>query len=168
MSSSDERSSASISSDSECDTDHSEMLVTNSELYHDCCLTSISDFHTPLYDGAELSVPYSLLLLYQYTLSHCITTQAFAELISLVDTHMPRNSKGVSSLYKLRKFFEELFNDIKCQVYEYCSKCHHLVDSDITEEVGCGSRCPVNKFIYVPIEPQLKKKLEGNRQLCNT
>lgn len=166
--SSDESSSSSISSESECDTDNSETSVTDpAELNHDeyeCRLSSMKEFHTPLYDDAELSVLDSHLLVYQYALRHCITTQAFTELISLMETHMPRNSRGVSSLYKLRKFFEENFNDTKCQAYEYCSKCHRLIDSEITGEIGCSSGCEgatVNKFIYVPVEAQLKKKLEG-------
>lgn len=168
--SSDETSSSSISSDSECDTDESETSDTTdtAELSHgaeyECRLSSMKEFHTPLYDNAELSVLDSHLLMYQYALRHCITTQAFTELIRLVETHMPRNSRAVSSLYKLRKFFEENFNDTKCQVYEYCSKCHRLIDSEITGGVGCSSGCEeatINKFIYVPVEAQLKKKLEG-------
>ena len=164
--SSDETSSTSISSDSECDTDDLETSVTDPELIRECGLSSMKEFHTPLYDGAELSVLDSHLLMYQYALRHCITTQAFTELISLVETHMPRNSRAISSLYKLRKFFEENFNDTKCQVYEYCSKCHRLIDSETTG-VPCSSGCEgatVNKFIYVPVESQLKKKLKGNRQ----
>ena len=161
--SSDETSSSSISSESECDTDDSETSATDpAELNHDEyeCHLSMKEFHTPLYDDAELSVLDSHLRMYQYALRHCITTQAFTELISLVETHMPRNSRGVSSLYKLRKFFEENFNDTKCHAYEYCSKCHRLIDSEITGEIGCSSGCEgatVNKFIYVPVE----EKLEG-------
>ena len=158
----------SISSDSECDTDDSETSLTDpAELNHDeyeCRLSSMKEFHTPLYDDAELSVLDSHLLMYQYALRHCITTQAFTELISLVETHMPRNSRAVSSLYKLRKFFEENFNDTKCQAYEYCSKCHRLIDLERTGEVGCSSGCEgatINTFVYVPVEAQLKKKLEG-------
>ena len=93
--SSDETSSGSISSDSECDTDDSEMSVNTdpAELNHgeyECRLSSMKEFHTPLYDDAELSVLDSHLLMYQYALRHCITTQAFTELVRLVETHMPR------------------------------------------------------------------------------
>ena len=42
------------------------MSVTNSEPGDEC---SISEIHTPLYEGAELSVLDSHLLLYQYALN---------------------------------------------------------------------------------------------------
>ena len=85
----------------------SDMSVTNSEPGDECSITALSEFHTPLYEGAELSVLDSYLLLYQYALRHCLMKQAFMELISLVDTHVPKDAKTASSLYKLRKFFEE-------------------------------------------------------------
>ena len=145
------------------DTDDLETSITDPVLIHECGLSSMKEFHTPLYDGAELSVLDSHLLMYQYALRHCITTQAFMELISLVETHMPWNSRAIWPLYKLRKFFEENFNDTKCQVYEYCSKCHRLLIDSETTGVPCSSGCEgatVNKFMYVPVESQL----EGNRQ----
>ena len=107
--SSDETSSSSISSDSECDTDDSETsdITDTAELNHgeyECRLSYMKEFHTPLYDDAELSVLDSHLLMYQYALRHCITTQAFTELIRLVETHMPRNSRAVSSLQTKKVF----------------------------------------------------------------
>ena len=158
--SSDETWSSSVSDDSDLD-----MSVTNSEPCDEGGIASLSEFYTPLYEGAELSVLDSHLLLYQYALRHCLTKQAFMELISLVDTHVPKDSKAASSLYKLRKFFEEHFNDTKCHVYEYCAKCHRLLDSEMTGGAGCSSGCggsTVNQFIFIPVEAQLKKKLEGN------
>ena len=157
--SSDETWSSSVSSDSDLD-----MPVTNSEPSDEGGIASLSEFHTPLYEGAELSVLDSHLLLYQYALRHCLTKQAFMELISLVDTHVPKDSKAASSLYKLRKFFEEHFNDTKCHIYEYCAKCHRLLDSEVTGGAGCSSGCggsTVNQFIFISVEAQLKKKLEG-------
>ena len=75
--SSDEAWSSSVSSDSDLD-----MLVTNSEPGDEGGIASLSEFHTPLYEGAELSVLDSHLLLYQYALRHCLTKQAFMEIIN--------------------------------------------------------------------------------------
>ena len=109
--SSDETWFSSVSSDSDLD-----ISVTNSEPGDEGGIASLSEFHTLLYEGAELSVLDSHLLLYQYALRHCLTKQAFMELISLVDTHVLKDSKAALSLYKLCKFFEEHFNDTKCHV----------------------------------------------------
>ena len=126
-------------------------------------LSKLLEFHTPLYEGADLTILDSYLMLYQFALRHCITDTAFSELISLVDTHVPKDAKSATSLYKLRKFFESNFNDLGSQLYTYCIKCHRLLEGDPDLTVcpsGCGGS-QVNKFLYVPIQPQLKKKLEG-------
>ena len=125
-------------------------------------LSKLLEFHTPLYEGADLTIMDSYLMLYQFALRHCITDTAFSELISLVDTHLPKDAKSATSLYKLRKFFESSFSDLGSQLYTHRTKCHRLLgDPDLTV---CPSRCggnQVNKFLYVPIQPQLRKKLEG-------
>ena len=90
------------------------MSVTNSEPSDEGGIASLSEFHTPLYEGAELSVLDSHLLLYQYALRHCLTKQAFMELISLVDTHVPKDSKAASSLYKLCKFLKSTSMTVSC------------------------------------------------------
>ena len=62
-------------------------------------------------------------------------------------------------------FFEEHFNDTKCHVYEYCAKCHRLLDSEVTGGAGCSSGCggsTVNQFIFISVEAQLKKNLKVN------
>lgn len=68
-------------------------------------LSKLLEFHTPLYEGADLTILDSYLMLYHFALRHCITDTAFSELISLVDTHVPKDAKSATSLYKLRKFF---------------------------------------------------------------
>ena len=156
--------SSDTSSDSECSR-ISDVRDPESEQTQEgeCPLAALSEFHTPLYECADLSVLDSYLLLYQYNLRHCITKQAFTELIGLVDAHLPRNAKSAPSLYKLKKYFEAHFNDIECQTYNYCEKCHRLLDTEL-ETAGCSNGCggnSVKKFLYIPIENQLKKKLEG-------
>ena len=73
---------------------------------------------------------------------------------------MPSNAKSAKSVYLLQKFFEKHFNDTKGMCYYYCVKCHRTVDG---EDAHCLSGCAarVNKFLYVPVEPQLKQRLEG-------
>ena len=112
-------------------------------------LSKLKEFHTPLYEGADLTVlDDSYLLLYQFSLRHCITQTAFSELISLVDTHTPKDAKSATLLYKLRVFFETNFNDLGSQLYNYCAKCHRLLEGDLELTIcpnGCGGD-QVNKF----------------------
>ena len=155
-------STATDTTESESSSDISELSDASTNK-----LSKLLEFHTPLYEGADLTILDSYLMLYQFALRHCITDTAFSELISLVDTHVPKDAKSATSLYKLRKFFESNFNNLGSQLYTYCTKCHRLLgDPDLTMcPSGCGGS-QVNKFLYVPIQPQLKKKLEGKCVLC--
>ena len=110
-------------------------------------LSELAEFHTPLYDGADLTILDSYLMMYQFALRHCITDTAFSELISLVDTHVPKDAMSATSLYKLRKFFEFNFNNLGSQLFSYCAKCHRLLEGSDSESEGCPSGCRHNKFM---------------------
>lgn len=164
-----ERSSLTESSESQSSGSSFSSTVTNAE--KETVANSQEPIAKPeseqlLYDGADLTVMDSYLLLYQFSLRHCLTKQAFSELISLVDTHLPRSAKTVSSVYMIRKFFEANFNHIESVVHTYCSKGHRLSDDSEAATTTCKNRdCGVmnsnRTFLYVSIEQQLKNKLEG-------
>ena len=101
--------------------------------------TSLPEFYTPIYEGAQLTVLDSYLLLYQYALRHNLTKDAFSSLISLVVGHLPRSNTVIASLslYKLKKFFEK---HAEYPLYGYCTKCHRSTEG----RDGC-----VNAFILV-------------------
>ena len=118
------------------------------------------EFTTLLYDGSDLTVLESYLVLYQFALRHGISKQALTDLVSLVNIHLPQSAKSAPSFYKLKQFFEHHFGDMEAHVHYYCTQCHRLVDSDKSLcPNNCGSG--VSQFVYLPIEPQLRRKLEG-------
>ena len=112
----------------------------------------------PLYDGAKLSTFDSYLLVMNYALRHSLTKQAVGDLLDLVDMHLPASS--MVSLYKLRKFFLNLFEDISFKRRHCCSICHSLL-------TGCDEPCPnrccgtAMEFLTVSVEAQLKRKFQG-------
>ena len=121
---------------------------------------SLLESKTPLYPGSDVTILDSYILLYEYALRHSLTKEAFKELIQLVTVHMPSDAKSAKSVYLLQKFFEKHFNDTNGKCYYYCVKCHRAVDGEDAQCLsGCAAR--VNKFLYVPVEPQLKQRLEG-------
>ena len=114
----------------------------------------------PLYEGADVSIFDSHLLLFEFAIRHSLTKKAFSELIDLVATHLPRVAKPPASVYKLKQFFLHIFPDTASVTHKYCSKCHHLFgDHDTVCENCCKAK--VSQFIEIPISPQLKHKLEG-------
>ena len=95
----------------------------------------------------------------QYSLRHGLTKQATSDLLGLVAKHLP--SESMVSLYKLRKFFQDMYGDISLQDHYCCAECHApLSDTGTTCDNGC-SETTVLKFLYVPLETQLIRKLEG-------
>ena len=125
--------------------------------------SALPEFTTSLYQGADLSVLDSYILLYEYALRHSLTKQAFAELISLVSVHLPRSAHCATSFHMLKKYFIEHFNDTSSEVKKYCTQCHRLMEDVSSCPSGCEGA--TNKFLYIPIEIQLKRKLEGEHVL---
>ena len=121
---------------------------------------SLIESKTPLYPGSEVTILDSYILLYEYALRHKLTKEAFSELLQLVSVHLPSSANSAKSVYLLQKYFEKHFNDTTGECYYYCIKCHRQVE-------GASNNCPsgcthagLNKFLYIPVEPQLKR-LEG-------
>ena len=115
-------------------------------------------FLEPLYVGANLTVFESYSLLLQYSLRHGLTKQAFSDLLQLVGTHIPTGS--MASLYKVKKFFLELYGDVTFQLHHCCAVCHSYLES---ESATCPQNCDGStiEFLSIPISSQLKRRMEG-------
>ena len=114
----------------------------------------------PLCDGTKPSMfeSYMYFLVMNYALRHSLMKQAMGDLLNLVDMHLPASS--MVSLYKLRKFFLNLFENITFKRRHCCSICHSLL-------TGCDEPCPnqccgtAMEFLTVSMEAQLKGKFQG-------
>lgn len=117
------------------------------------------DLNQPLYIGSQLSTWESHLLIMRYALCHSLTKQAVGDLLNLVGSHLP--TKSTASVYKIRKFFLNLYEDISFTKHYCCSVCHCPFDNAGDDcRNGCGSS--TTEFLAVSVEAQLKRKLEGN------
>lgn len=113
----------------------------------------------PLYDGAEVTIYDSYLLLMQHSLRHCLTKQAFGDLLKVVGMLLP--NKSMVLYYKLRKYFLDLFDDIVFEKHYCCSNCH----SDLEDKDGeCCHGCNAIfiEFLTISVVSQLKRKIEGS------
>ena len=109
----------------------------------------------PLYDGTDITVWDSYMLLMQHSLRHCLTRQAFSDLLKVVGMLLP--SKSMVSYYKLRKYFLDLYADI-IFTPRYC---HSPLQ---TKEAACANGCiptTSEEFLTVSVAAQLRRKLQG-------
>ena len=143
---------------SDSDSSESESFSAATSVSHE--LDEDDELKAPLYDGADVSVLDSYLLVYQFALKHGLSKMAIDELIRLLSTHLPRSSKAATSLHTLEKYFVQRL-EITTDVHRYCDTCHRLIEAESDRcENGCQST--IRTFVAVPIDLQLKKKLEGN------
>ena len=110
--------------------------------------------------GAEITVITSYLLILQFALWHSLSAKAFSELLQLIAVHLPNGANLPHSVHNL-KFFSKLFPDVQATVHGYCSVCHKLLPSALSVCEDCSTG-QINRFITVPLEPQLKRFFEGN------
>ena len=89
------------------DRESSERTVDGSEKASEMSVDP--SFLQPLFEGSEVSVLESYLMLLQYSLRHSLTKKAFSELLDLVIAHLPNTAKCATSIYKLKQFLLKCF-----------------------------------------------------------
>ena len=67
-----------------------------------------SNLMQPLYEGADVTVIESSILLLQFSLRHSLSTSALKDLIQLLTLHLPKSSQCSQSKYKLKKLFTDV------------------------------------------------------------
>ena len=131
---------------------------------------SVAGFEAyPLYEGADLTVLDSNILLLQYALRNGLTQKAFSELLAIVAACncsctliLPSSAYVSRTVYKLKGFFTNRFPDVSAaQEYMYCSVCHQLLEETNRCTNGCSAK--MLRFLLVPVASQLRRMLEGLR-----
>ena len=112
----------------------------------------------PLYQGSELTILDSHLLLYQYCIRHNLTKKAFSELLVLMEAHLPSNS--MVSSYKLKKFVTSLFSDVLAETHFCCSCCQQPLKST-TSRCSNGCNADIFDFVIIPLASQIQRRLES-------
>ena len=123
-------------------------------------------FSKSIYEGSNLSVGASCILLTQFSRKYKLPRKAQNDLLTLLKLHCPEGVEiALPQTYKelLKKTMLSLANIAKVRV---CSICTKKIEVDATEcEDGHLARRPNKEdsyFIELPLEPQLKMITEGN------
>lgn len=123
-------------------------------------------FSKSIYEGSNLSVGASCILITQFSRKYKLPRKAQNDLLTLLKLHCPEGVEiALPQTYKelLKKTMPSLANIAKVRV---CSICTKNIEGDATEcEDGHPAGRPTKEdsyFIELPLEPQLKMIIEGN------
>lgn len=61
----------------------------------------------PLYEGSSHTVLSAYVSIMLFVMKHCLTKEAFTDLLFLLVSFMPKSGKLTTSVYKLKEYFEE-------------------------------------------------------------
>lgn len=117
----------------------------------------------PLYNGAQITVGVSMLLIITFAIRHSLTGQALLDLLTLINLHCSLENNFASSLALLKKFFVKLKSPI--QFHYYCTFCMEYQGLSLSDNGLCKNKfCLKNQkekrnssyFIIIPLMSQLQ------------
>ena len=119
----------------------------------------------PLYEGSTLFESASGILILQNKMKHNLTLEAVKDLLMLIKLHCPSPNNCISSVYYLKKFFDDLQYPIIH--HHVCNNCFAL--SNDLQSCCSNTDClyDIHKdgnkssFIQMLIEPQLQALLKS-------
>lgn len=124
--------------------------------------TSQPEEEQMLYNGANLTLASSILLILNFTLRFSLTGEGLCQLLNLICMHCPSDCK----LPLNKRQFWQWFEDFKQPLvfHKYCSKCHLVLSENDLQNRICGNQLcssdisdsSVSYFIEVPITKQIQ------------
>lgn len=121
---------------------------------------------SPVYEGARITLAVSLLLIIKYSMRHSITGVALADLLLLIQVHLPLPNIFGKSIVTLHNFFKKLRNPI--EYHYYCTFCYEYIGTKRQDYKHCtnkhclkdfGTKDSLGYFIVVPLITQLQSLL---------
>ena len=110
-----------------------------------------------LYEGAAVTTFQTVLLVYQFVLRHSYSTKTFTEFLQLLAVLLPKAADLPKCVYLFKKL-ASLFPEAQSRKHYYCTTCQMPVEKDGV--CDCG-QTNISQFITVPLQPQLKRLMEG-------
>lgn len=114
-----------------------------------------------LYPGSKVGITEAVLMIFQFALKHHLSSKAFAEMLLLLRVLLPQNCQLPKSVHLLKRFFLQLFPDVKVTEHKYCSDCHLPIQSGTGCTNAYSGCATVKRFVTVPLGSQLKRMMEG-------
>ena len=113
----------------------------------------------PLYAGAPLSTEESLFTTYLYAIKNKLSYEAIAQLIELIQLHIPSPNSFPRSVYMLKKHVSDMATQ---KIQKYCSLCFEEIPNNCKQ---CSRRAckqvALSYYAVLPIEDHLQEIFKG-------
>lgn len=126
------------------------------------------NFDVQVFEGCPLTTDVSNLLIMKYKMRHNLTRDALADLLKLLQLHLPVPNSLPSSLYHFNKQFASL-KDPALTFHYFCSNCmEQLPSKSVTQcpfiscEADLTDKGSISSFIELAVEKQLVAILQSN------
>lgn len=96
-----------------------------------------------LYDGAQISVAVSMLLIITFAIRHSLSGTALVDLLTLISLHCALPNHCASSIALLKTFFMQLKNPI--EFHYYCTFCMEYQGTSKDNRNEVGMRMPFSR-----------------------
>lgn len=117
-----------------------------------------------LYEGSQLTVSASSILIMQYKTKHNLTNEAVGDLLQLLKLHCPTPNKCYRSLYLFKKQFLKM--KLPSVFHYFCTSCSWTLrpNTSCCPNQSCARDLTqsgaISSFIELSIETQLQKILQ--------
>ena len=117
------------------------------------------EFRTPLYEGADISLGISLMLLMSFAIEHSLTDSAVRDLLQVLNLHCPAPNVCITSLYFFKKYFSGF--RFPSRRHHYCSLCKTAVSEfeHVCPNSLCRTALPSSSrsyFVEISVEEELR------------
>ena len=118
----------------------------------------------PLYEGSDVTILDSHLMVFQFAIRHGLSNKAFGELLRVISCHLPPSANSPRSVHLLKDFFLHILPQVEVTEKQYCHICHRLQTTTVPPVARCdrdGCNGPLDKFVILPLASQIKRMFEG-------
>ena len=133
-------------------------ITADTQATFSCTASQPEEEKHMLYEGAAVTTFQTILLVYQFVLRHSFSTKTFTEFLQLLAVLLPKTADLPRTVYLFKKKLASLFPEAQSTKHYYCTTCQMPVEKDGVYDCG---QTNISQFITVPLQPQLRRLMEG-------
>ena len=133
-------------------------------------LVDEDSYGNSLYSGCNHTFFTSYMMVMLFVQKHSLSKEAFTDLLRLISTHLPSNTKYSKSVYKVKDFLKNHVQLKEATEHKYCDHCCQIlppnVDSCPSAKCLQSRKAKVLEFHDLHLDQQLRDLFQGTYTKC--